>query len=107
MPETYRTIGTALGTTAGTIIYSGTSGYALVNCINVSNKDLSAGNLITLELLKGGVTAYTIIRNASIPISTAFQAVDAPLALQTNDTLRATAGYTFSMDVIVSVLEVT
>ena len=37
MPETYKSFGTILGTTAATSIYAGVTGTALVNAVNVSN----------------------------------------------------------------------
>ena len=107
MPETYKSFGTIIGSTAGTIIYSGTSGYALVNSINIANGSTALGNAATVEVLKGGVTAYLLINSAVLPVNASLQILDNTLVLQQNDTLRFTAGYTYSVHTMVSVLEIT
>lgn len=106
MPETYKSFGTIIGSTAANTIYSGVTGTALVNFINISNADTNTTNYITLELLKGS-TYYSIITGAQIPVRTSLQALDAPLALESGNQLRLTAGYTASVNVIVSVMEIT
>jgi hypothetical protein len=43
-----------------------------------------------------------------LPINTALQVLDAPMVLDSGNTLRATVGYTFaSIHIITSVLEIT
>jgi len=106
MADTYKSFGTILGVTAATTVYSGVVGTALVNSINCSNDDLYRTNTITIELVKGA-TAYTIIRSADLPLNTTLQVLDAPIVLESGNTLRATAGYTAPVDIIVSVLEIT
>jgi hypothetical protein len=107
MPETYKSFGTILGTTAATTIYAGiSSGTAIVNSVNLSNIQAGGGVLVTLEAVKGS-TAYSLITNASVPVSTTLQALDAPVVLEANNTLRATAGYTGYIHAFVSVLEIT
>lgn len=106
MPETYKSFGTILGTTAATTIYPGTSGTAIVNSVTLSNISSSGGVAVTLEAVKGS-TAYSLITRASVPISTTFQAIDSPVVLETNNTLRATAGFTGYIHAFVSVLEIT
>lgn len=106
MPETYKSFGTILGTTAATTIYSGCSGTAIVNSVNLSNIQSGGGVLVTVEAVKGS-TAYSLITNAAIPVSTTLQALDAPVVLEANNTLRATAGYTGYIHAFVSVLEIT
>lgn len=111
MPETYRSIGTIIGTTAATSIYSGvtavTGGYALVNSINIANGSTAFSNLATVELLKGGVTAHYVIFGAQLPIGSSLQVLDNTLIMERNDTLRYTAGFTAPTHVIVSTLEIT
>lgn len=107
MPETYKSFGTILGTTAATTIYSGLcSGTAIVNSVTLSNISSSGGVSVTLEAVKGS-TAYSLITRAAVPISTTFQAIDSPIVLETNDTLRATAGFTGYVHAFVSVMEIT
>ena len=105
MPETYKSVGTILGTTAATTIYSGVTGTAIVNSVYFSNIG-TGGVAVSLELVKGS-TAYTIINNGTIPIYSAFQPIDSPIILESNNTLRATASATNSIHSIVSILEVT
>ena len=62
MPETYKSFATALGTTAATTIYSGTSGSAIVNGVVFSNIHASNGTTITLEIVKG-TTGFSLITN--------------------------------------------
>jgi hypothetical protein len=106
MPETYKSFGTILGTTAATSIYSGVTGTAIVNSVYFSNVSSANSAKVSLEVLKGS-TAYSIITNGVVPIESSFQAIDAPIILETSDTLRATAGLTGIFHVFVSVLEVT
>jgi len=106
MAETYKSIGTILGTTAATSIYSGVTGTALVNSINVSNGSTTYTNLVTVELVKGS-TGYSIITAATLPVGSSLQVLDAPLVLESNNTLRCTMGSTYSTHVIVSVMEIT
>lgn len=106
MPETYKSFGTILGSTAPTSIYSGVSGIAIVNSINCSNVSTSTANTITIEILKGS-TAYSLITSGAIPTSTAFQVLDSPIVLENSNTLRATAGVTTAVHILVSVLEIT
>lgn len=108
MPDTYKSFGTIIsGTTAATTIYSGVVGTAVVNSINISNVDDYASNTVTIEMVKGS-TAYTLIKNAGLPITTALQVLDAPMVLDSGNTLRATSGYTYaSIHILTSVLEIT
>lgn len=107
MPETYKSYGTILGSTAATSIYAGiTPGTAIVNSINVSNGSTGYGNFITVELLKGS-TAYSIITSATLPVGSSLQVLDAPLVLEASNSLRCTAGYTYSVHTIISVMEIT
>jgi hypothetical protein len=107
MPETYKSFGTVLGTTAATIIYNGLcSGTAIVNSVNLSNVNSGGGVLVTLEAVKGA-TGFSLITNASVPTSTTLQALDAPIVLEANNFLRATAGFTGYIHAFVSVLEIT
>jgi hypothetical protein len=106
MPETYKSFGTIIGSTAATTIYSGVTGTAIINSINCTNGSTLAGNPVTLEAVKGS-TAYLILYQVPVPINTTLQGLDAPLVLESNNTLRLSTGLTYPMHVFVSVLEIT
>lgn len=106
MPETYKSFGTILGSTAATTIYSGVSGTAVVNSVVFSNTNTQTGTTVTLNAVKGS-TAYSLITNAQIAISTSFQALDAPIVLENSNTLTAQAGNTAIIHAFVSVVEMT
>jgi hypothetical protein len=106
MPETYRSFGTILGTTASTTIYSGITGTAIVNGVVFSNVNTAIGTTITLNLVIGS-TAYSLITNADVPIKASLQALDSPVVLNSSNTLTAQAGITGAIHAIVSVLEIT
>lgn len=108
MADTYKSFGTIIsGTTSAQQIYAGVVGTAIVNSINLANDDTYFPTTVTVEMLKGS-TAYTIIKNASLPTSTCLQILDAPMVLDSGNTLRATAGLTYAtIDILVSVLEIT
>lgn len=106
MPETYKSFGTILGTTAATTIYSGVTGTAIVNGIIVSNTNLLNNTTATIEVIKGS-TAYSLITGVAIPFASSLQAIDSPVILETGNTIRATAGATGFLHTFVSVLEVT
>ena len=106
MPETYKSFGTILGTTAATTIYSGVTGTAIVNGIIVSNTNLLNNTTATIEVIKGS-TAYSLISGVAIPFASSLQAIDSPVILETGNTIRATAGATGFLHTFVSVLEVT
>jgi hypothetical protein len=105
MPETYKSIGTILGSTAATTIYSGVTGTAIVNSVYFSNIG-TGGVSVTLNVVKGS-TSYTLISNGTIPVYSAFQPIDSPIVLESNNTLRATASNSSSIHAFVSILEIT
>lgn len=110
MAETYKSTATSIGSTAATSIYAGitaSGSYSLVNSINVANGSTAISNIFSVELLKGGVTAFYLINGAVLPTGSCVQILDNTLVLQTSDTLRLTAGYTASIHTIVSSLEIT
>ena len=106
MPDTFKNYATTVGVTASTSIYAGITGTAIVNAIHVSNTNITLANSVSVQLFKGA-TGYYIVRAAALPIQTTYQALDAPIPLNTGDTLKVTAGLTAGIDVIVSVLEST
>ena len=106
MPDTFKNYATTVGVTASTSIYAGITGTAIVNAIHVSNTNTTLANSVSVQLFKGA-TGYYIVRAAALHIQTKYQALDAPIPLNTGDTLKVTAGLTAGIDVIVSVLEST
>lgn len=106
MPETYKSFGTILSSTASTTIYSGVSGIGVVNSVVFSNTNEQSGTIITLRATKGS-TAYSLITNGQISINTSLQALDAPIVLKNSNTLTAQAGNTAIIHAFVSVLEIT
>jgi len=106
MPEAYKNYATSIGVTAATNIYNGITGTAIVNGIHVANTSTSVANSVSIQLFKG-ITGYYVVRGAAVPIQSTYQALDTPIPLETGDTLKATAGVTAGIDVIVSVLEST
>ena len=106
MPDTYKSQATKLTTTSSTTIYSGVSGTAIVNSINISNIDSMASPSINVFLVKSG-TSFSIISNASIPPGTTLQILDAPMVCASGDTITATASIASDLECIVSVLEIT
>jgi hypothetical protein len=61
---------------------------------------------VTLNVVKGS-TSYTLISNGTIPVYSAFQPIDSPIVLESNNTLRATASNSSSIHAFVSILEIT
>ncbi len=106
MPESYKSVGTYLDTAGTNTIYSGVNGTAIVNSVNFSNTNSANGTTVTLEVVKGS-TGYSLITNASVPVTTTLQALDSPIILESGNTLRATPGTTGYIHAFVSVLEIT
>jgi hypothetical protein len=106
MPDIYTNYATSIGTTGASTIYAGITGTAIINGIHVANTSTSTANSVSIQLFKGA-TGYYIVRAAAVPIQSTYQALDTPIPLITGDTLKATAGATAGLDIIVSVLEST
>ena len=106
MPETYKSFGTIIGSTASTTIYPGVSGTAVINGVVFSNTNAQSGTTVTLNAVKGS-TAYSLITNADVPLKTSLQALDTPIILENSNTLTAQIGNTASVHIFVSVMEIT
>lgn len=107
MPNTYKSNPVIMGTTASFTIYPGlANGTAIVNSIVFSNIHPSNATTVTLEMVRG-LTAYSLLTNATLPVASSLQALDSSVVLQENDSLRARAGNTGSVHAVVSVLEIT
>jgi hypothetical protein len=94
MAQSYKSFGTILGTTA------------IVNGIVLSNVNSLNNTTATIELVKGS-TAYSLITGVAIPFASSLQAIDSPVVLESSNTLRASAGISNYIHVVVSVLEIT
>ena len=106
MPDAYKNYATSVTVSSLTTVYAGITGTAIVNAIHIANTSATTANSISIHLFKGG-TGYYIVRAAALPIQSTYQALDAPIPLNTGDTLKVTAKFTSGIDVIVSVLETT
>ena len=106
MPDAYKNYATSVGVDTITTVYAGITGTAIVNAIHIANTSTTLANSVSIQLFKGA-TGYYIVRAAALPIQSTYQALDAPIPLETGDTLKVTAGLTAGIDVIVSVLEST
>jgi len=106
MPDAYKNYATSVDTTSLTTVYAGITGTAIVNAIHIANTSTTLANSVSIQLFKGA-TGYYIVRAAAVPIQSTYQALDAPIPLETGDTIKVTAGLTAGIDVIVSVLEST
>ena len=106
MPNTYKNYATSVGVDTITTVYAGITGTAIVNAIHIANTSTTLANSVSIQLFKGA-TGYYIVRAAALPIQSTYQALDAPIPLETGDTLKVTAALTAGIDVIVSVLEST
>lgn len=107
MPDTYKSVGTALSNTNETTVYSGINpGTVIVNGIHVANVDASNSSAITLKLVKGA-SSFHICRAVAVPVQSSYQALDTPIVLEAGNTLTATAANANRLEVIVSVLEIT
>ena len=106
MPDAYKNYATSVGVDTITTVYAGITGTAIVNAIHIANTSTTLANSVSIQLFKGA-TGYYIVRDAVVPLQSTYQALDAPIPLNTGDTLKVTAGLTAGLDVIVSVLEST
>jgi len=105
MPETYKSFGTILSTTGPTTLYTSGVAASLVNSVNFSNASATAAATVTLEMVKGA-TGFSLITGIAIPTATTFQALDAPIVLESGNSLRATAGASGYIHVITSLMEI-
>lgn len=106
MPETYKSIGTLLNTSGSTTIYNGVVGTAIVNSVNFSNVNSANGTTVTLEIVKGS-TGYSLLTGGVVPVGSTLQVLDAPIVLESGNTLRATPGATGFLHALVSLMEIT
>ena len=106
MPETYKSYGTKLTDTNETTILTSVTGTSIVNGIHIANVDASNSASVTVTLYKGA-TGYALIKTALVPIQASLQILDAPIPINTGDTIKATASNANRLEIVASVLEIT
>ena len=108
MPETYKSTGTRFDSITGpSTLYAGVgSGTAIINAVVFSNVNPFASTDVTLEVVKGS-TAYSLLTGAYLPVRSSLQALDAPIVLEANDTIRGSCSLTGTVHVFVSLVEQT
>jgi hypothetical protein len=91
-------------TTSDQTIYTAPTGYTgIVLYAHVTNVASSAVTF-TMSHVRSATTTE-IIKDASVPVSDAYVPLDGKLVLQTNDSVKASAGANSSLKVLLSVLE--
>jgi len=106
MAESYTSYGTKLTTTDETTILTSVTGTSIVNGIHIANVDASNSASVTVTLYKGA-TGYVLIKAALVPIQASLQILDAPIPINTGDTIKATASNANRLEIVASVLEIT
>ena len=101
-----KTMGAALGTTAGADILSGASDKLLkINSIIVANVDGSAAADVTVRFFDyTASTAYHLASTVSVPSDSTLIVLgkDAPIYLEENDRIQAHASATGDLEIIIS-----
>ena len=101
-----KTMGAALGTTAGTDILSGaTDKLYKINSIIVSNVDGSSAADVTVRFYDYNVsTAYHLAKAVTVPSKSTLIVLgkDAPIYLEENDRLQAHASAASDLEIIIS-----
>ena len=101
-----KTMGAALGTTAGADILSGATDKLLkINSIIVSNVDGSAAADVHVRFYDYNVsTAYHLAKAVSVPATSTLivRGKDAPIYLEENDRLQAHASAASDLEIIIS-----
>ena len=101
-----KTMGAALGTTAGADILSGATDKLLkINSIIVSNIDGTNAADVTVRFYDYNVsTAYHLASTVSIPADSTLVVLgkDAPIYLEENDRIQAHASATGDLEIIIS-----
>ena len=101
-----KTMGAALGTTAGADILSGASDKLLkINSIIVANVDGSNGADVTVRFYDyTASTAYHLAKTVLVPADSTLVVLgkDAPIYLEENDRIQAHASATGDLEIIIS-----
>ena len=95
---------TILLTTSDQTIYTAPTGYTgIVLYMHVTNIG-SSGTTLTAAHVRSSTTTE-IIKDATVPVNDAYIPLDGKLVLQTNDSIKASAGDNSTLKVLLSVLE--
>ncbi len=91
-------------TTGDQTVYTAPTGYTgIVLYAHVTNYG-SAQTTLTMAHVRGATTTE-IIKDANVPVNDAYIPLDGKLVLQTNDSIKASAGANSTLKVLLSVLE--
>ena len=91
-------------TTSDQTIYTAPTGYTgIVLYAHVTNY-ASAATTVTLSHVRSSTTTE-IIKEAQVPVNDAYIPLDGKLVLQTNDSIKGSAGANTTLKVLLSVLE--
>lgn len=107
MPNTFKNYITAnVGTTATTVLTGATGAQTTVIGMTVANTTTSA---VTASVtLTSGATTVFLVKNASVPVGGALVPVggDQKVVVEASDVIQVQSSAATSLDVIVSVLEI-
>tara|TARA_R110001606_G_scaffold398580_1_gene577975 strand:- start:222 stop:554 length:333 start_codon:yes stop_codon:yes gene_type:complete len=91
-------------TTIDQTLYTAPNGYTgIILYAHVTNY-ASASTTVTMSHVRSSTTTE-IIKGATVPVNDAFIPLDGKLVLQTNDSIKASAGNDNTLKVLLSVLE--
>ena len=109
MAETFKSVNADLGTTADTSIDEcPSSTTAIVILCQVANVDgTNAANVYVDYYDSSTTTAKALVHTISVPADSSFNPIGGKLVLEAGDQLRAWAGATGDLEIVLSVLEIT
>ena len=91
-------------TTGDQTIYTAPTGYTgIVLYAHITNV-ASSSTTVTMSHVRSSTTTE-IIKDATVPVNDAYIPLDGKLVLQTNDSIKASAGAKSTLKVLLSVLE--
>lgn len=108
---TGKVAGVAIGATATDLVANAASSGKLVRIVSVyiANVDGVNDATVNVDVQKNGTTAYRITNTVNVPADTTLVVIgkDAPVYLEENDKLRATASAASDLEAVVSYEELT
>lgn len=106
MANTYKNAAVVLTSTGATDLYTCPSGRtAIVQSVNVANVDSSNRDVTVTLYDSSAATSYTVIYNATIPVSVSMNALSTPLVLEPGDIVRVQASAANTLHATASVME--
>jgi hypothetical protein len=108
MAETFKHYQTALTTSNTTIYACPSSTTAIIFLAQVANKDDVTASTITLVATDSSAsTTRYLARDVSVPSKSALNILGGKLVLEQNDSISANSSVANTVDVVLSVLEIT